>query len=496
MKAIICKPDEFSAMFASSCEHPIPVRRADGSLFYAPCGKCSVCSSRKYARNSLRGHIGYLDCSQMWFITLTYSDMSLPILSYVENGDGDFIFTDDCPRSSAFGDSFAVDMNFQQYQDFLHFKKRQKSTWDIPWLAYPLKSDIQLFNKRLRYYLDKHGIKCKLLYRSEYGEAKKRPHWHLDLYLSVGQLSYSELFCYISKAWPYGITSLSLCTNSNSAGYVSSYCSTAQSDSPDSFLPLAYRTTIRSSNGLGKPSYYQSLYNFFTSSSAPEFPNFKISGSPLVIDSYPGYIQSTYFPRCYGFGYLPDETKIALYTIYSRLLSRYGTPSTKDLVILFRSDLLNLHDNNIDGFRSFIRLIFPEIATYHRIPYYYDDDGNLCQYDLDSPFFDDSSPIDKRLYSILLLSRRLYVHSNRFGISLTRYARRIMDYYSYLYDVNLSKQRYFYSLCNALETQLIFSDGYDKVVHPYSQRVFRYYDHRISLSKHSKYLTDIYLFND
>lgn len=65
------------------------------------------------------------------------------------------------------------------------------------------KRDIQLFLKRLRYYLGRHGLKCKYMVCSEYGEQFHRPHYHILTFINQVTSPYWFYRC-IQDAWQKG----------------------------------------------------------------------------------------------------------------------------------------------------------------------------------------------------------------------------------------------------------------------------------------------------
>lgn len=87
------------------------------------------------------------------------------------------------------------------------------------------KSHIQLFMKRLRFYISKeYKFKIKYCICSEYGDEKGRPHYHGILYgidVPIWDL-FKKIFPLIERAWTYGFSYSKPC-NRNGLRYVSKY---------------------------------------------------------------------------------------------------------------------------------------------------------------------------------------------------------------------------------------------------------------------------------
>lgn len=181
------------------CTNPkiIKVKNIDGTpflkrnLYNVPCGKCEECKSRKKKDYELRGIIEYQKENMQIFITLTYNEDNLPKTKLLQ----------------------------------------------IPQFS---KNDITKYVKRLRENIYNHiakkesrdkkdvrdSEKIKYLITSEYGEERKRPHYHAII--SIPSKSYfMELIKIIQNTWDKGFTMLGqnfgIVNSVNGIKYVTKY---------------------------------------------------------------------------------------------------------------------------------------------------------------------------------------------------------------------------------------------------------------------------------
>lgn len=65
-----------------SCEHPVRVfNRFVNDYIWVPCGKCAICKNKRAAHYTELLEREKLQHSYAFFVTLTYSDESLPFIS-------------------------------------------------------------------------------------------------------------------------------------------------------------------------------------------------------------------------------------------------------------------------------------------------------------------------------------------------------------------------------------------------------------------------------
>ena len=127
------------------------------------------------------------------------------------------------------------------------------------------KKDFQDFMKRLRFYLDKQGVKIRYFGCGEYGAKRQRPHYHIIIFgwqpddlqfwkLSDGIPLYLSEF--LARVWKKGFISvgrLSLKTVR--------YCSKYLVGAPDNYAPLVSPFTLCSRRpGIGLQSIPKSVF--------------------------------------------------------------------------------------------------------------------------------------------------------------------------------------------------------------------------------------------
>lgn len=143
---------------------------------YVPCGQCSQCQANRSNNWLVRNVYEAKEHEDKCFITLTYNNDNNPIILR--------------------------------------------------------KKDLQKFIKRLRYYLDKDNIKIRYFACGEYGERRRRPHYHIIIYgwqpkdLEYYKLSNRKNILYKSKfienVWGMGIVSIQM-FNQAEIAYISLY---------------------------------------------------------------------------------------------------------------------------------------------------------------------------------------------------------------------------------------------------------------------------------
>lgn len=179
------------------CYRPIQIPRkylyndkylgADGfSFITVPCGKCGECIKRRKQSWSIRLMLESLSYSDSIFLTLTYDDLSIPL---VKCGDDGVVY------STLF------------------------------------KRDLQNFWKRLRKDLDLQGRRIKYFACGEYGDNTQRPHYHAIVY---GLSMYDREL--IEENWDKGFCKIGSVTI-ESCNYVSGYIQKKLDKSDKDYFP-------------------------------------------------------------------------------------------------------------------------------------------------------------------------------------------------------------------------------------------------------------------
>ena len=185
-----------------------------------PCGKCKACVLAKNSRYSFQCDLESYCSMYTVFITLTYAPDYLPVSTPVcVNGD---------PDTDLFCRYDLVDLETgESLGEFDYEVSRLKLLQQkfnlcgsIPYLR---KTDLQLFLKRLRYYVTKRLPKEKVRYYAvgEYGPVHFRPHYHLLLFLNSKEVLQicSEA---VSEAWSLGRIDVQV-SEGKCSSYVASY---------------------------------------------------------------------------------------------------------------------------------------------------------------------------------------------------------------------------------------------------------------------------------
>lgn len=236
---------------SAECLKPVRIlNKYTNEVLYTPCGHCYSCIKNKANRDTslainMSSHFRYC-----YFVFLSYADEFLPCMqvsdiSPIDETRSVYTFQSidrniRIPRKhgadrviSDAPFSFTHSMTLDEYQDII-VKSHGRYDFARKCVNYPLFSecsnsipycnisDIQLFFKRLRFYIDKkYNEKICYYLVSEYGPRTYRPHWHLLLFFNSPQLT-EVISEYVSKAWSYGRTTCEL-SRGGSASYVASY---------------------------------------------------------------------------------------------------------------------------------------------------------------------------------------------------------------------------------------------------------------------------------
>lgn len=235
-----------------SCNHPIH-RNLNGVAFSVPCGKCISCI--KSCRNSwlIRLSEEYKASVTSFFITLTYDDLSVPLTS--------------------------------------------------TGLKVLRPVDTQLFLKRFRKQLSKHGYTFRYFLVGEYGSTTRRPHYHLLAFFAE-PISFQTVHQFLLKAWTKGFITVSEVTPGR-IGYCCKYVNMVD-NLPPVYKP--YKPFRRMSLGIGRS---------YLSDNIKEYHR---SGLDFSHDS----IQNNLYVAENGYKYaLPRYYKDRIFTFSERAFIKY-----------------------------------------------------------------------------------------------------------------------------------------------------------------------------
>lgn len=243
--------DVIDKYLSSECLHPVRVlNKYTNEVLYVPCGHCYSCVKNKANRDTalavnMASHFRYC-----YFAFLSYKDEFLPYMEMYKSSPIDdkrniYSFRS-VNRNIRISRNHGADriindeefvithsMTPDEYRDII-VKSHGRYDFSRKSVVYPSfsdcdnrvpycnVSDIQLFFKRLRFYIDKkYNEKICYYVVCEYGPRTYRPHWHLLLFFNSPQLT-EVISQYVSKAWAYGDTTCEL-SRGGSASYVASY---------------------------------------------------------------------------------------------------------------------------------------------------------------------------------------------------------------------------------------------------------------------------------
>lgn len=187
------------------CVSPMSIKRPGSESaverITVPCGKCGECLSRKRSEWSFRIGKEIKRSESAYFITLTYDNECIPVIS--KTGEVK-------PASEVLKQ---CNISPEKEEEFLSG------------CAFTLsKRDVQLFLKRLRQFAPKVALRYYLV--GEYGTETKRPHYHgIFFNLPVFEKSFANnsiISEYVHKAWKLGQVHVGTVTP-ESINYVTKY---------------------------------------------------------------------------------------------------------------------------------------------------------------------------------------------------------------------------------------------------------------------------------
>lgn len=377
-----------------SCLHPRTVyNKYTGQLVSVPCGKCSACLIRRSSLWTARLREESACHPYTMFVTLTYDDSHLPLVSLDSLADS--FFTDNFNK--AVSDSF----------DFINYHRQL-----IPCLSV---RDLQLFFKRLRskisYY---HGTQTTLRYfvAGEYGPTTFRPHYHMLLWFDNPNLVQS-IKNYIYEAWKSFTCHKSLSSflrrnkcvfvhgsaESYVAGYLNCFTYLPEILKQKPFRPFHLQSSNPPIGAIRilKESLEQLLSGNVTTVSLRR----QSSGDVVELSLWRG-LENRFFPKCIGFSRSTPFDRRTLYKI-SLLCPTVG--STKD-------------------YKSFEKWFLPQ---WFSSDYPFTLVRKLCGDSSHDDF--PSKECRNSLHRLYNISRQVVALSSILNISVESYVARIETYY-------------------------------------------------------------------
>lgn len=234
----------------TSCLHPLRVRnKFTNEMVTVPCGKCSACTSKRAYIMEQRLNMERLSWKYCLFVTLTYDNDHLPLLTQPEQN----VLIDVNPKrihpikgvklvpvvDELHKIHCATSTDLVKTKQFIELQVNRFG--GLPYLS---SVDIQRFIKRLRITFERKYKSYELQEKNppsiryfacgEYGPTTFRPHYHLLLFFS-SQFLAAYIQEYIRECWKYGFTDTSFVSECNSS-YVASYVNSV------AHLPAIYQT--------------------------------------------------------------------------------------------------------------------------------------------------------------------------------------------------------------------------------------------------------------
>lgn len=419
-------------MQITDCLHPQRVfNRYTKEYVYAPCGKCAACRKHKVADWCQRLEQERYSWKYCVFFTLTYAPEYLPTL----HCDESMKYFCDLSVKHVNPENGAILIDIEellQNSDDPVKDKRWLDAQKSVGIGYLSKYDAQLFLKRVRinisrgidaankelnnkYYDEKEKV-IRYYICGEYGETALRPHMH-GLFFFNSEWTSSHISEIIYKSWKYGRVDSSFVKDTNTS-YVAGYVN-CTSNLPSILL----HKSIRPFSLFSKCPFIGSLCHsskevqeIFYSASVDHVI---FNHSTNVFDSVPLWrsYQNQLFPRLSFFDQIDSAGRVTLYGVFERLQKKFDC------------------EVNFDIFSRYVR---GEYTRLYR-PSLISDYVTILQNG------DDLSCIDGRLYSWYAVSRRVFLQSISFGISIKSYVSQINLFYQNVEKRKLTNQLNFES---------------------------------------------------
>lgn len=326
-----------------NCLHPRMITDCHGNRRRVRCGKCEACRNMRGLSLTTQCKLESDAHKYCMFVTLTYSNEYLPLVRWFRHekcvffspaterlfkhvrsaGKGPFLDVAhysqiDPARIPLFYEKFALPSSFNGL---------------IPVLD---KVDLQLFIKRLRYYLSKKSNeKIRYFAVGEYGPVHFRPHYHLLLWFDdeTTRTYFGEA---LLKSWTYGRVDYSL-SRGKTASYVASYANSLNSISRLHAIKGLSPFVLHSAYLFG--SFYQNeakeVYEYEYTGFAEKF--FTDNGRVKQVAPLLAF-ENRFFPRCINFGETDSTHHLVCYTILKRVYKEYGNLSISKLAPIIFND--------------------------------------------------------------------------------------------------------------------------------------------------------------
>ena len=350
------------------CYHPKKIRNRNGDWITTSCGCCPACLARMSKKASYQCALHEQDYKYCMFVTLTYSNETIPLLRLEEfqyNGDNSsyFHFYDVTERLQAaqniIGNFIATATVSRKYVSEIRAKFHYFGN-DIPYLS---RYDAQCFLKRFRKHLSKiTNDKVTYYLVGEYGPVHFRPHFHV-LFFFDSESILSHFGEVLRKAWTLGRLDYSQ-SRGKCSSYVSQYVNSRNS------VPRIYQDRALRPFCLHSQKFAQRFYQN-QKAEIYEAENFRFADimrqvGRSVSSTYAWRsLVSAFFPKCRGYNLLSPSALTYAYTLLPTCQKLYG----KDKKISELVDLISL--NLMDHSYLFGEFNFTNLTGSHQYLLYF-----------------------------------------------------------------------------------------------------------------------------
>lgn len=424
-----------------------------------PCGHCQACTLAKNSRYAFQCDLESYTAKHTLFVTLTYANRFIPRAMFVDSIERpygcDLI---DKETGEVLG---PADLTEDERTNLLN---KFYLFGDVPYLR---KTDLQLFLKRLRYYVTKQKPSEKVRYFAvgEYGPVHFRPHYHLLLFLQSDE---ALQICSenISKAWTFGRVDCQVskgqCSN-YVASYVNSSCTIPKVFKAGSVCPFNVH-----SQKLG-----QSFFDCQREKIYSLTPEGFIKRSIVLNGKYKEFdvwrsCYSFFYPRCKGFAIKSSCERAYSYSIYDT--ARLLFPDAKTAFSLAKeiaTYIYYFHNTKETYFLNLYGYCSDQSKLYELSQYFYDSDVLLHSFNSD-----EFSCYVHRIYTELLISKHfLYFVCTHNTLAERKSKQRLIEeFYSRLDYMHLTKffeaQQLFYE-SDLIGDDDLCTDNWDNSYYPY-----------------------------
>lgn len=340
-----------------NCLRPTRIRnKYSGEMLTVGCGTCKACLMKMSNKAAYLCQIHEHDYKYCMFVTLTYDNENIPLMTYERIADSSFYadvvtpdfdptgfnsyesvddakrdfylyeFNDCTPRLMDERGDFGVSM-FQSYHSPFEMKMlASKFNLDgkFPYLN---KRDLQLFIKRLRKQISRISNE-KITHYSvgEYGPIHFRPHFHCLFYFNDEKIL--QVFAQLVRScWSFGRVDTQL-SRGKCSSYVAKYVNSRVSV-PRIFNHNAVRPFALHSIHFAQRIYLREKKEIYENAPS-DFVHKFVDISSQVVELYPWRsVTSLFFPKCKGYGRKSHDELSFTYRILLTVRRLFGTDKEK-----------------------------------------------------------------------------------------------------------------------------------------------------------------------